>query len=91
VMVAVSLIPPLTLAGLLFGAGAQWPAAEAFLLFLANITCLNLAGIGTFWLAGIRPTLRREAKKAQKNTRHALMVWSILLAVLLAATYVVTF
>jgi uncharacterized membrane protein len=63
------------------------PATKALLLFVANIVCLNLAGIATFMIAGIRPTLWREAKKAKKQTKRALVVWSILLCILLIATY----
>lgn len=51
------------------------PALKAFLLFVANIVCLNLAGIATFMWAGIRPHKRWEAKKAKKQTQKAMKIW----------------
>lgn len=90
VMVAVSLLPPLTLAGLLFWAGEFLPAFKAFILFLSNIICLNLAGIGTFLLAGVRPTHWREIKKAKKQTRIAVGIRSLLLFLLLILIYFFT-
>ncbi len=89
-MVAVSLLPPLTLTGLLLGAGIWIPAFKAFLLFLANIVCLNLAGITTFVSAGVRPTNRREIKKAKEKTKIAIWIWSSLLVLLIILTYFFT-
>lgn len=90
VMVAVSLLPPLTLTGLLLGAGIRLPAFKAFLLFLANIVCLNLAGISTFIFAGVRPSNRREIKKAREKTKIAVWIWSTLLVLLVVLTYFFT-
>jgi len=83
VMVAVALLPPLAVAGLLTGAGL-WPqAGAAFLLFLTNIICINLAGIITFLFQGISPRFWWEAERARKATRRALGLWSVVLAVLI--------
>jgi len=55
VMVAVALLPPLTAFGLLTGSGEYNLATGAFLLFLTNIICINLAGVATFLLQGVSP------------------------------------
>ncbi|MCD4736730.1 MAG: TIGR00341 family protein [Bacteroidales bacterium] len=82
VMVAVALLPPLTVFGLLLGAGEYELAAGAFLLFITNIICVNLAGIGTFLFQGVSPRTWYAADKAKKATRKSLVLWIITLALL---------
>ena len=82
VMVAVALLPPLTVFGLLMGSGDYNLAAGAFLLFLTNIICINLAGVTTFLFQGVSPRTWWEAKKAKKATRKTLAIWIITLALL---------
>lgn len=82
VMVAVALLPPLMRAGLYAGGGHWMQSMHAFLVFLANTICVNLAGILTFVLAGITPKYWWEEKKARKYSRQAMMIWGILLLVL---------
>ena len=84
VMVAVALLPPLTVCGLLLGTGQIKQALGAFLLFLTNIICINLAGVITFLFQGVSPRAWWEADKAKKATRKALVLWSIILIVLAA-------
>ena len=55
VMVALALLPPLTACGIFLGAADFARAGGAGLLFLANIICLNLAGVLTFLVQGIQP------------------------------------
>jgi len=83
VMVAVALLPPLAVAGLLAGAGHYRVAAGALVLLLTNVTCINLAAIATFLLQKIRPRTWWEADRAKKATRLAVLTWIVLLAVLL--------
>ncbi len=64
VMVAVALLPPLAVFGLLLGAGYYYLATGAFLLFLVNFVCINLAGVITFYVQKIRPLHTWEALKA---------------------------
>lgn len=90
VMVAVALLPPLVLSGLLLGGGFWAASGNAFLLFAANIICLNLAGIIVFLLAGVKPMRRWEAAIAHKHTQRALSIWTILLALLILITYFLT-
>ena len=82
VMVAVALLPPLTVCGLLLGTGHLAEAIGAFLLFITNVICINLAGVITFLVQGVSPLAWWEADKAKKATRKALALWSIILAIL---------
>jgi uncharacterized hydrophobic protein (TIGR00341 family) len=84
VMVAVALLPPLMRTGLFAGAGYWTQAMHAFLVFLANTICVNLAGILTFIVAGITPKYWWEEKKAKKYSRKAMVLWTILLLLLVA-------
>ncbi len=82
VMVAVALLPPLVTLGMLIGAG-QWDLAQgALLLFLVNLICVNLAGVVTFLVRGIRPLTWWEAHRAKKATQRAIILWGSLLIVL---------
>ena len=84
VMVAVALLPPLTVSGLLLGGGHYHHSFFAFLLFMTNIICINLSGIITFLLRGISPRTWWEAEKAKKSKRKALITWSVTLCLLIA-------
>lgn len=84
VMVAVALVPPLVVGGLLLGAGYTSPALGAFLLTLVNLICLNLAGVVTFLGQGVRPQGWWEAERARRSTALAVGVWTVLLLVLVA-------
>ena len=84
VMVAVALMPPLIVFGLLMGSGYTTLALGALFLLITNIICVNLAGVTTFWVQGIRPRSWWEASKARKATRLAVLLWSLLLLILVA-------
>ena len=84
VMVAVALLPPLTVSGLLLGANYPHQSFFAFLLFMTNVICINLSGIITFLLRGISPGTWWEADRAKKSTRKALATWSVILCLLIA-------
>lgn len=83
VMVAVALLPPLVTCGMLVGAGYWHDAFNAFLLVLTNIICINLAGVVTFMLQGIKPLTWWEADKAKKATRIAITLWVLFLTLLI--------
>jgi uncharacterized hydrophobic protein (TIGR00341 family) len=83
VMVAVALLPPLTVLGLLIGSGEYNLALGALLLFLTNVICINLAGVITFLLQGVSPRTWWEANKAKKATRETLAIWLITLGFLI--------
>jgi uncharacterized hydrophobic protein (TIGR00341 family) len=82
VMVAVALLPPLVTFGLLLGGGQPALAMGALLLFLMNLICVNLAGVTTFLVQGIRPANWWEKDRAAKATRIAVGLWVTLLAAL---------
>jgi uncharacterized hydrophobic protein (TIGR00341 family) len=82
VMVSVALLPPLVATGLLLGAGYASAAGGAMLLFLVNLVSINLSGIGTFNVQGIRPKRWWEAKKAKRAVRLAVILWVSLLVML---------
>ena len=82
VMVAVALLPPLVSLGMLTASG-QWELALGSLyIFLIILICVNLAGVLTFLIQGIRPLTWWEATKAKKATRIALIIWAFLLITL---------
>ena len=82
VMVAVALLPPLVTFGLLLGGGHQALAMGALSLFLVNLICVNLAGVITFLIQGIRPATWWEKDRALKATRIAIALWVAMLAAL---------
>jgi uncharacterized hydrophobic protein (TIGR00341 family) len=87
VMVAVALLPPLVTLGILIGSGEFDLAANALLLLITNLICINLAGVTVFYIQGVRPREWWEVEKARRASRRALLAWSVLLAVLVAVIY----
>tara|TARA_Y100001972_G_C7659337_1_gene332313 strand:- start:140 stop:1111 length:972 start_codon:yes stop_codon:yes gene_type:complete len=83
VMVAAALLPPLMRGGLLLGAEDYRNAINSFLIFIANVISLNIAGIVTFYLAGIKPSNWWEKGVAKKKTRTALIIWTIALIIII--------
>jgi uncharacterized hydrophobic protein (TIGR00341 family) len=83
VMVAVALMPPLVVVGLLLGAGEIRAAGDAFTLLGTNVICVNLAGVVTFAVRGIRPRNWWEAGRARSATRRAIALWTLLLLFLI--------
>lgn len=82
VMVAVAVLPPLVGMGLLLGGGYTLLAVGAMILTFTNLICINLAGILTFLVQGIRPRSWLEARKAQNSARAAIAIWFALLVIL---------
>ena len=85
VMVAVALLPPLVAGGMMLGVGAYEVARGGLLLAATNFIAINLAGVVTFAVQGIRPHRWWEAEEARRSTRWALAIWTGLLALLVAA------
>lgn len=82
VMVSISLLPTLVVAGLLLGSGNLIMAGSALLLFFINLTCINLSGVLTFLVEGIKPRSWWKEKKAKKMSRLAMTIWITLLTTL---------
>jgi uncharacterized hydrophobic protein (TIGR00341 family) len=87
VMVAVALLPPLVVLGMLIGAGQWQPATGAMLLLFINIICINLSGVLTFVVQGIKPSHWGEEGKARNTTRVAISIWIFLLLILTISLY----
>ena len=87
VMVAVAMLPPAVVLGLMIGSGQVKEACGAMLLLLTNLICVNLAGVLTFLVQGVRPRMWWEATKARRATRKALALWGVLLIALLLLVY----
>jgi len=88
VMVAVALLPPLVVLGMLLGSGEWYLATGAVLLVLTNLICINLAGVMTFLIQGIQPRKLWDVDRAKKATQVALVLWTILLMVLMALIFI---
>jgi uncharacterized hydrophobic protein (TIGR00341 family) len=84
VMVAVALLPPLVVAGLLAGSGHTAAALNSLVILLVNITCVNLSAVATFLLQRVRPRTWWQAERARRATWRAVAAWVFMLAVLLA-------
>lgn len=87
VMVAVALVPPLVAVGLLLGSGDIALAYQAALLLVTNVAGVNLASVLTFLAMGVRPMSWYEAQQAKHATRWALVLWTLVLAVLATAIW----
>jgi len=83
VMVAVALLPPAVVGGLLLGAGDIRLAGGALVLLGTNIASINLAGVVTFLVQQIRPLNWWEAEKASRATKIALSLWTSAIALLI--------
>jgi uncharacterized hydrophobic protein (TIGR00341 family) len=81
VMVAVALLPPLVVFGMLLASGHLGPALGALLLLVCNIVCINLAGVATFLVQGVQPRRWWEAERSKRMARRALAIWVVLLFV----------
>jgi uncharacterized hydrophobic protein (TIGR00341 family) len=87
VMVSVAILPPLVVFGLLLGSGNTLGALGAALLVVTNLICVNLAGVTTLILKGIRPRDILKANQAGKASRFAIALWSALLFILIIIVY----
>lgn len=87
VMVAVALLPPLVVSGILLGSGFVYQSLDGILLFTTNMICINLSGTLVFVLQGIGPIHWWEAAKAKKATRRAVSIWIVLLIILMVLLY----
>lgn len=84
VMVAVALMPPLVVTGLMIGSGNFMPAVGSLQLLAVNVICINLTGVATFSAQGIHPRSWWEADKAKRASRRAMLSWGVLVLVLVA-------
>lgn len=80
VAISAALMPPLSVAGLGLSFGRPQVAGGAFLLFLANIAAISLAGVVVFVLLGIRSQTWQP--ETQRRIRRGLVGFVILVLVI---------
>ncbi|NND83195.1 MAG: TIGR00341 family protein [Gammaproteobacteria bacterium] len=81
VMIAVALVPPATVLGLMLGVQNWQFASGAALLLAVNITAVNLAAQLVFLLRGVRPRTWLAQRKAKQASWLNLAVWISLLLI----------
>jgi uncharacterized hydrophobic protein (TIGR00341 family) len=84
VMVAVALLPPIVVLGVLMGSQLWGDALGAALLVGVNLGAINLAGVVTFYAQGVRPKRYWEAERASRMMRWASILWLLVLLALAA-------
>jgi uncharacterized hydrophobic protein (TIGR00341 family) len=84
VMVAVALLPPLVVCGMLLARGTISASLGALLLLLCNVITINLAGVGTFLFQGVSPRSWWDVERSKRMSRRALAVWIMLLLIVVA-------
>ncbi|HHO68442.1 MAG TPA: TIGR00341 family protein, partial [Gammaproteobacteria bacterium] len=87
VMVAVALLPPTAVLGMLLGSGHLAEAAGAALLLAVNIVCVNLSANLVFLFKGVRPRTWLEKRRAKQSVWLSGLVWLIALLLLLGILY----
>ncbi len=84
VMVAVALLPPTAVLGMMLGRG-QWElAAGAALLLAVNVICVLLSAKVVFLVRGVKPRTWLDSDRARQSRVLYLGLWILLLAVLVA-------
>lgn len=83
VIVAVALLPPLVVSGLLIGSLHWNQALGSMLLFTVNIVCINLSSVVTFLIQGITPKKWWKKEKAKQSIRKAVILWTSMLLILI--------
>ena len=84
VMIAVALLPPIVTFGMLLGSGHLAAASGALLLTVTYLIGINLAGVVTFRIQGVRPSTWWEAERARRSSRLSIAAWIALLVALSA-------
>ena len=87
VMVAVALLPPTAVLGMMLALGHYDLASGAALLLAINIASVNLSASLVFVIKGIRPRTWLEKSKARQSTLWTVAFWLVMLAILLTAVY----
>lgn len=91
VMVAVALLPPAVVFGLMLVLGHFDLALGAGLLLAVNIVSVNLSSKIVFFLKGIRPRTNVEQQNAKRSLLIYFIIWAITLGLLIMAIYLTQF
>ncbi|WP_247002860.1 TIGR00341 family protein [Halosolutus gelatinilyticus] len=84
VMIAAALIPPSAAVGITVAWGMFGAAIGATALVVVNLLSINLAALGTLWVAGYRPQGLFEVSPTRRPTYAYATIFSIALLVLAA-------
>ncbi len=87
VMVAVAIMPPAVITGLMLGSGDIKSAGGAAILLAVNIVCINLAAQIVFVAKRISPRTWSEKKASQKALWTNFSAWVVLLGGLAIGIY----
>lgn len=87
VMVAVAIMPPAVVLGLMLGSGDMKSAGGAAILLAVNIVCINLAAQIVFVAKSISPRTWSEKKASQKALWTNFSAWVVLLGGLATGIY----
>lgn len=88
VMVAVALLPPTVVVGLLIGAAAWDRLVGASLLLAINLVSINFSGVVVFLCQGLRPPHMRSSGGAKRLPGIIVMwIWAMMLAALAGLIY----
>jgi uncharacterized hydrophobic protein (TIGR00341 family) len=82
VMVAVALLPPTAVLGMLLGSGRWEQASAAALLLAVNVVCVLLSAKLVFLVRGVKPRTWLERTKVKQSQVLYIGLWAALLAVL---------
>ncbi len=82
VMVAVAILPPASVLGLMLGSGQHDLAVGAGLMLSINIVAINLAANVVMWLRGINPQKQKDKLKAKLSIYISILFWLVLLVLL---------
>lgn len=81
VMVAVALLPPAAVCGLMLGIGLHDQAFGALMLLTANIICVNLSAQVVFLSRGVGPRSKLKKDLARRSGIYTVVFWAALLAI----------
>ena len=87
VMVAVALLPPTAVIGMMIGQGEWQLAYGAALLLAINIVSVNLAAKLVFLFKGVKPRTWFEQQQAKQSTRSYIVIWVLSLVLLGVVVY----
>jgi uncharacterized hydrophobic protein (TIGR00341 family) len=88
VMVAVALLPPTAVLGMMIGQGEWQLAYGSTLLLLINIVSVNLAAKLVFFFKGVKPRTWLEKQQARQSMKSYILLWIISLLLLIVIIFI---
>ncbi|KAB8189209.1 TIGR00341 family protein [Nonomuraea phyllanthi] len=91
VAIAISLVPPLAVAGVCLGHGAGWLTLGALVLFLSNLLALVLGGIAVFTVTGYATESVARSGRSRRRARLTLVLLAAVVVLPLSANSVISY